>query len=196
MGKHARGPLPGRLQAVTHGQVAEGGVHIGMVLADQVAVDVESLGHGRVPQVARDADHIDPLLDEPRGVVVPEVMGSRLPSQARGMNGLPPSVAECPIQQEIAAELGYTHRSAARKAVVGALQARTADAVDQLRDMEVQRLDSLQAAVWADALAGDIKAVDAVLRIVQARVKLLGLDQSDDKEASAHRRLVSAAWKG
>ena len=97
---------------------------------------------------------------------------------------------------QIAAELGYSRRSVARKAVVGALRARTVEAVGQLRQLEVGCLDGLQAAVWADALAGDIKAVDAVLRIVQARVKLLGLDQSDVKAAPAGGRLVSAEWRG
>ena len=96
----------------------------------------------------------------------------------------------------IAKTVGYSNRGGAHKAISAALKAHQADAVDQLREMEVQRLDGLQAAVWADALAGDIKAVDAVVRIVQARVKLLGLDQGDVKTASAGARLVSAAWKG
>lgn len=42
--------------------------------------------------------------------------------------------------------------------------------------MEVERLDDLQAAIWADALGGDLKAVETTLKIIQARAKVLGLD--------------------
>jgi hypothetical protein len=42
--------------------------------------------------------------------------------------------------------------------------------------MEVERLDTLQRAVWQDAIGGDIKAVETALRIIQARAKVLGLD--------------------
>jgi len=49
------------------------------------------------------------------------------------------------------------------------------EAVDDHRTTEVARLDALQAALWDDALAGDVAAVDAVLRIVVTRCRVLGL---------------------
>ena len=97
---------------------------------------------------------------------------------------------------QIAAELGYSHRSAARKAVVAVLQARIVEAADQLRELEVQRLDGLQRALWDRALAGEQRAVDSIVRIIQARVKLLGLDQHVNEPVSGGRRLVSPSWKG
>lgn len=42
--------------------------------------------------------------------------------------------------------------------------------------MEVERLDDLQAAIWSDAIGGDLKAVETTLKIIQARAKVLGLD--------------------
>lgn len=94
----------------------------------------------------------------------------------------------------IAQRLGYTHRSAARKAVTGALQARTVEAVDELRELEVGRLDALQEGLWERALGGEQRAVDSVLRIITARVRLLGLDQFEDKPVLGGGRLVSDSW--
>ena len=76
---------------------------------------------------------------------------------------------------EIASAVGYAGKSSARKAVLAALASREADAVDDLRRLEIARLDELQAASWEDALAGDVRAADRVLRIISARINLLGL---------------------
>lgn len=46
-----------------------------------------------------------------------------------------------------------------------------------LTQLEVDRLDALQLAVWDAAMAGDTKAVTSVLQIINTRTKLLGLDQ-------------------
>ena len=42
--------------------------------------------------------------------------------------------------------------------------------------LELERLDSLQFAVWPQATSGDCRAIDRVLRIMERRAKLLGLD--------------------
>lgn len=47
---------------------------------------------------------------------------------------------------------------------------------DLLRQQEADRLDNLQRAVWDDAIAGDLHAVDRVLKIIERRCRLLGLD--------------------
>ena len=46
----------------------------------------------------------------------------------------------------------------------------------ELLDMEVGRLNALQFAIWDDAMAGDVRAVEACMRLVMARSKLLGLE--------------------
>jgi glutamate racemase len=43
--------------------------------------------------------------------------------------------------------------------------------------MELERLDSLLNAVWDQAMTGDTKAVDSALKVINARAKLLSLDQ-------------------
>lgn len=56
---------------------------------------------------------------------------------------------------------------------------------NQLRQQEVHRLDRLQRAVWTSALSGDLPAMDRVIRIIDRRAKLLGLDAPQQVEISA-----------
>jgi hypothetical protein len=61
-----------------------------------------------------------------------------------------------------------------------ALREQTAEAVADLRDLENARLDALQLALWDAAMTGDISAAVAVVKIVQARVHLNGLQPVRD----------------
>ncbi len=78
---------------------------------------------------------------------------------------------------EIASAVGYANRGTAWRTVQRALQDRTFHAVDEYREVELARLDALQSACWDAALAGDLRAVEAVLRVMQQRARLLGLDE-------------------
>lgn len=82
---------------------------------------------------------------------------------------------------------GYTEISAtlgvARSHVHRLVKAALADAAeqvaaqgDELRAEEVSRLDGMLGAVWPDARKGSLGAVDRVLKIMERRSKLLGLD--------------------
>ncbi len=87
------------------------------------------------------------------------------------------AVAEGATYERAAKQAGYATRSGAYKAFWKAVDGREADAVDEHRMLEVQRLDALQVAIWDKALSGDIKALNAVLRIIEQRSRLLGLDK-------------------
>jgi len=52
----------------------------------------------------------------------------------------------------------------------------------QLREMEAARLDAAQLAVWPKAIKGDLRAIDRVLRIMERRAKLYGLDAPQKRE--------------
>ena len=96
---------------------------------------------------------------------------------------------------EIAQVVGYSGRGGAHKAVTAALRAQQAEAVDELRVLELARLDALQRSCWDAALEGDIASVDRVLRVIAARVRLLGLDQNTDKSMAGGGRLVADTWQ-
>jgi len=78
--------------------------------------------------------------------------------------------------EQIAAQLGYENRGTVFHMVSDALKAQTVEAVDQLRSLEVERLDKLQHAVWQRAMEGDVPSVHEAARCIMARCRLLGLD--------------------
>ena len=78
--------------------------------------------------------------------------------------------------RQIADELDYRSPASAHAAVMRALRETLAEPAEELRQLEVGRLDALLEAVWADAMTGKLPAVDRVLRIGERRAKLLGLD--------------------
>ncbi|NJM49217.1 MAG: hypothetical protein HC860_26100 [Alkalinema sp. RU_4_3] len=47
---------------------------------------------------------------------------------------------------------------------------------EALRQEQLQVIDRLQFALWEKALAGDVKAIDAVNRLLERKAKLCGLD--------------------
>ena len=70
---------------------------------------------------------------------------------------------------QIAIELGYANRGTVYRVVAEALKAQTLDAVEELRGLEVQRLDSLQLAMWQKAMEGDVPSAMAVVRVIMSR---------------------------
>jgi hypothetical protein len=80
-------------------------------------------------------------------------------------------------------ELGIT-RQAAQQLVTRAISDLPKESIAEVRALESLRLDALQAAIWADAPAVDVRAVDRVLRIMERRARMLGLDlqQADSRE--------------
>jgi hypothetical protein len=99
-------------------------------------------------------------------------------------------------------DLGYSSPNAARKDVVRALEAHRdeeAAAVSVYRQQENERLDALLEAVWSQATQEhpvfdkegnvthheiDVRAVDTVLRLIDRRAKLNGLDMPVKTELS------------
>jgi hypothetical protein len=79
---------------------------------------------------------------------------------------------------QIATECGVSH-SAAYKAVSTYLEqtrALTREAAEDVRRLELDRLDRVLAVVGPMAEGGDLQAVDRLLRIQERRASLLGLD--------------------
>ncbi|MEZ0053247.1 hypothetical protein ABIA30_004274 [Mycobacterium sp. MAA66] len=76
----------------------------------------------------------------------------------------------------IAAELGYSDESGARKAVERLLSRVEHEGAAELRAIECERLDALTAAHWSAAIGGNTDASMIVLRVIDRRAKLLGLN--------------------
>lgn len=77
---------------------------------------------------------------------------------------------------QIAKEVGYADKGACYKAwQTGMAEAIRVPATEAL-ELELQRLDALLHALWPNASTGDTQATDRVIKIMERRAKLLGLD--------------------
>lgn len=89
--------------------------------------------------------------------------------------------------EEIAQAMGWSHRSVARRFVERALKATYQEPADEVRRLELRRLDRLARDWWPLALARkdaktgeaippDPDALDRMMKLMDRRAKLLGLD--------------------
>jgi hypothetical protein len=79
------------------------------------------------------------------------------------------------VWREIAQRVNMSTAGVA-KAYDRALERIIAPAVEQHRTTELDRLDILQRVYWQPAINGNLRAADFVLRVIEKRAKLLGLD--------------------
>lgn len=68
-------------------------------------------------------------------------------------------------------------RSNAHRAITEALAERAAENVEEVRQLENARLDAMQLGLWKNATRGDHLASAAVIRIMERRARLNGLDR-------------------
>lgn len=81
--------------------------------------------------------------------------------------------------QEIADRLGYANRSCAYGAYAAGLSKARSKEVDALREEQGAMLDELLVEPYEAALAGDLDALNAVLRILERKARLHCLDKKD-----------------
>lgn len=101
---------------------------------------------------------------------------------------------------EIARQVGYKGPAGAYKAVEAGLRATLQEPADELRKMERERLDAIFLRLWPQVVTAaapgqpppppDLKAVDRLLKVMERRAKLDGLDLADDKDRAVGDRLA------
>lgn len=84
----------------------------------------------------------------------------------------------------IANELGYNDQAAAYHAIMKVLADTAREPADEVRGMELDRLDDMLSRIAKRIQAGDLAAIDTALRIQTRRAKLLGLDAPVKQEHS------------
>jgi gamma-glutamyl:cysteine ligase YbdK (ATP-grasp superfamily) len=91
--------------------------------------------------------------------------------------------------QAIADDIGYSSPGNAYRAVQSALKATIQEPADEVRRVELERLDKLLENQWNWAVNhNQPQAVDRVLRIMERRAKYLGLDAPQQIEIADLRR--------
>ena len=89
--------------------------------------------------------------------------------------------------RDIASRLGISPGGAfkATQRHLQALAKQAAEATEEMRRLEAERLDTLQAGQWPAAVSGDGQAVGAVLKIMERRARLFALDTAKGEGAAA-----------
>jgi hypothetical protein len=78
--------------------------------------------------------------------------------------------------QRIAEEVGYADHTGAYAAYKRALKRTQQQPADELRFAELDRIDRLQLALWPKAMKGDNASINTIVRLMERRARLLGLD--------------------
>lgn len=78
--------------------------------------------------------------------------------------------------QRIAEEVGYADHTGAYAAYKRAIKRTMQQPADELRQQELDRLDRLQLAAWPKAMQGHIGSIAIIVRLMERRARLLGLD--------------------
>ncbi len=110
-------------------------------------------------------------LDRPRGVQLPAVV-----------KNLDRSLAALEMRKQgyshrqIALALNYKYASMVQRDIKHALKYVLREPAEAVRRIELDRLDTMLTVLWPRVLAGNLNAMDRVLRIMEKRSKLLGID--------------------
>lgn len=96
---------------------------------------------------------------------------------------------------DIAAQLGYSSPQEVSKSISKHMKQEAAALTTEEREgiltMELSRLDKLHEALWPSALYGDPKAVDAILKVMDRRMKWTGTDQPDSSAGQGAILVIS-----
>lgn len=92
----------------------------------------------------------------------------------------------------IASRVGYDSATVANRKVKHLIdkahKAVTDDRRMEIVELELARLDALQAAVWDSALSGDVRSVDSALKVMMHRARLLQL--GEESQAATSRTII------
>lgn len=88
--------------------------------------------------------------------------------------------------QQIADKIGLTVEGSrlAVKRSLASLTAIAGEAAEEVRSIELERLDVMLLGIWDKARRGDVQAIDRVLRIQERRARFLSLDMPDKVQLS------------
>ena len=87
------------------------------------------------------------------------------------------------IAQELGISLQYAHKTVSQ--ALAALEKANAEEARHVRTLELERLETLFLKAFTRARKGDLGAIDRVLRIMERKAKLLGLDAPSRSEVTA-----------
>lgn len=78
--------------------------------------------------------------------------------------------------EQIATQLGYHQPAGAYKAIKRALARSVQEPAEELRELELARLDKMLSSHWPAVLKGHVRSTEVAIRIMERRAALIGLD--------------------
>lgn len=94
----------------------------------------------------------------------------------------------------IAAAEGYKDASGPLNLVKRELRNQVSEAVDDLRAVELARLDEIQRVLWPRVLEGDLDAIDRILRLTALRARLTGMEKQTVVQDSKIEIVWNKQW--
>lgn len=87
----------------------------------------------------------------------------------------------------IGTALGFTEQRAHAivRGELARLAAATAEAAEAIRQLELVRLDAMTMGLWPKASAGDVRSVEAMLRLMERRARYVGIEAPPPAEAGS-----------
>lgn len=87
--------------------------------------------------------------------------------------------------EEIAADMSIDEKRARRLCsdAMEDARAQVAATAVEMRALEVSRLDAITNSIWDAAMRGNLATIDRVLKLMERRARMLGLDVLQDREA-------------
>lgn len=95
----------------------------------------------------------------------------------------------------IAKECGYGSKGSAHKAVQRELAKLPKVAAQELRETELESLDILEAKLFAQALKGNMGAVDRIVKLKNLRYDLTGVREAQDESGVTEVVAALASWR-
>ena len=95
--------------------------------------------------------------------------------------------------QAIADEVGYANRGTVHRIVQQTLAKHEVESIELHRNLELARLDSLLKTYFPQAISGDLKSAELVLKISALRIKLLRLDSTHQEPDVTDRIVVTGS---
>lgn len=86
--------------------------------------------------------------------------------------------------EQIAKEVGFSGPSGAWQAYQRMKEQMIFEPLEELRQLELMRLDAVQHSLWDRAINGDLPAANCVLKIMDLRAKLVGLYKPERVEVN------------
>lgn len=137
-----------------------------------------------------DEDTSTPNSPDPNEEVETVIMGALVSSRAEEAYEM--KLSGKPLRQ-IADELGFASTQDVTQAITHQMKMDAAFITETGRagilKMELDRLDRLQEKCWPAAMMGDPKSVEAVLKVMDRRIRITGLDGADT-QTQQHTILV------